>query len=192
MPIWHHEMRDFYLEPSYDYQAEIYAVRKESGVNEEELLASEETDESFEKLLILFASVTGTAEGYAYRAKKLLRPLQVDVASCESYKPTELWSESVQGGGKVCCLKYSIHGISLVFNLLHDIVSHNIYFFYHNIYFFYQFYLVLCCPIHHKYLWRRFTSSQCRRFLQDIVISSCVCTHRYAICCDGYRKHRLS
>lgn len=100
--VQHHEMRDFYLEPSYDYQAEIYAVRKESRAKEEELLASEEVDDSFEKLLILFASVTGTAEGYAYRAKKMLRPLQVDVASCESYKTTNLWSECLQGGGKVC------------------------------------------------------------------------------------------
>ena len=100
--VQHHEMRDFYLEPSYDYQAEIYAVRKESRAKEEELLASEEVDDSFEKLLILFASVTGTAEGYAYRAKKMLRPLQVDVASCESYKATNLWSECLQGGGKVC------------------------------------------------------------------------------------------
>ena len=84
-------------------QAEIYVVRKESRVSEEELLTSEEIDNSFERLLMLFASVTGTAERYAYQAKKLLRPLQVDVASCESYKPTELWSECVQGGGKVCC-----------------------------------------------------------------------------------------
>ena len=38
MPIWHHEMRDFYVEPQYDYQAEIFAVRKECTIAEEELL----------------------------------------------------------------------------------------------------------------------------------------------------------
>jgi len=100
MPIWHHEMRDFYIEPQYDYQSEIYNVRKESQVKEEELLASDEKGNAFEKLLIAYASVTGTAESYAYKAKKMLRPLQVDVISCESLKPTEIWSECVEGGGQ--------------------------------------------------------------------------------------------
>lgn len=70
MPIWHHEMRDFYIEPQYDYQAEIFHVRKECQVSEEALLEVEGIEDSVEKLLIVFASVTGTAEAYAYRAKK--------------------------------------------------------------------------------------------------------------------------
>lgn len=101
MPIWHHEMRDFYLEPSYDYQAEIYAVRKESGIREEELFASDDTSDDFEKLLVVYASVTGTAESYAYKMKKLLRPISVDVVSCESIDPASLWSKCIEGGGSV-------------------------------------------------------------------------------------------
>ena len=63
-------------------------------------MSSDEDGDAFEKILIVYASVTGTAEGYAYRAKKLLRPLQVTVASCESINPKELWSECVVGGGQ--------------------------------------------------------------------------------------------
>ena len=115
MPIWHHEMRDFYLEPTYDYQAEIYDVRKESTVTEEELFASEDIDNSFEKLLIVYASVTGTAETYAFHAKKLLWPLHVDVASCESIDPAKLWSKCTEGGGEVstfyCFILCNLHVI---------------------------------------------------------------------------------
>lgn len=75
-------------------------MRKESTAKEEELLASEDNEYMLESLLIAYASVTGTAEGYAFQAKKLLRPLQVDCISCENLNPTEIWSQSVGGGGK--------------------------------------------------------------------------------------------
>ena len=60
MPIWHHEMRDFYVEPQYLYQAEIYCVRKEAQISEEELISSQDQGINFEKILIVYGSVTGT------------------------------------------------------------------------------------------------------------------------------------
>jgi hypothetical protein len=60
MPIWHHEMRDFYIEPQYTYQVEVHTVRKLSQIPESDLLASSAGDGfAFEEILILFASVTG-------------------------------------------------------------------------------------------------------------------------------------
>ena len=100
MPIWHHEMRDFYIEPSYQYQAEIISLRTMSTVPETDLLASTSSSQgSFEKLLILYGSVTGTAEGYAYKARKTLRPLHVDVKGCEKVDVKTLGKEMTGNGG---------------------------------------------------------------------------------------------
>mmetsp|Transcript_3234 Transcript_3234/g.7163 ORF Transcript_3234/g.7163 Transcript_3234/m.7163 type:complete len:1592 (+) Transcript_3234:138-4913(+) len=100
LPIWHHEMRDFYIEPQYDYQAELFAVRKESKLAEDEVFDVAGPDENeFERILILYASVTGTAEAFAYRAKKAFRPLKVTVASCQSINPKTISSQCIVGGG---------------------------------------------------------------------------------------------
>lgn len=100
MPIWHHEMRDFYIEPQYQYQAEVTALRAFSSVPETALFSSQASNQfSFEKLLILYGSVTGTAEGYAYKAKKMLRPLHVDVKGCEKVDVKALWKEFTSNGG---------------------------------------------------------------------------------------------
>ena len=48
--------------------------------------------------------MTGTAEGYAYKAKKMLRPLEVDVKGCEKVKPSDLAKEFVANGGKYSAL----------------------------------------------------------------------------------------
>ena len=102
MPIWHHEMRDFYIEPQYQYQAEVTALRAFSTVTEKDLFDRGGADDSsFEKILILYGSVTGTAEGYAYKAKKLLRPLKVDVKSCEKVDPKVLSQEFIGSGDPI-------------------------------------------------------------------------------------------
>jgi nitric oxide synthase oxygenase domain/subunit/hemoglobin-like flavoprotein len=101
LPVWHHEMRDFYIEPQYQYQAELISLRTLSQVPETDLFHNGDAsvDVSFERLLVLFASVTGTAEGYAYKVKKMLRPLHVDVRSCEKVDPKALWKDVVENGG---------------------------------------------------------------------------------------------
>jgi len=100
LPIWHHEMRDFYIEPQYEYQAELFAVRKESNLAEDEVFdVAAAVEQGFESILILYASVTGTAEAFSYRAKKALRPLKVIVESMGDVNPKTIASQCVSGGG---------------------------------------------------------------------------------------------
>jgi nitric-oxide synthase, endothelial len=100
MPIWHHEMRDFYMEPAYLYQAEVTVLRTLSTVPETDLITtSSSAQSSFEKILLLYGSVTGTAEGYAYKARKTLRPLSVEVKGLEKVDVKALWKEVTANGG---------------------------------------------------------------------------------------------
>jgi sulfite reductase alpha subunit-like flavoprotein len=66
-----HEMRDFVLDPQYKYQAETWDIRSGTGFIEDD---GKSLSASVKKLLVLYASETGTAEGYAYEAVKKLKP----------------------------------------------------------------------------------------------------------------------
>jgi sulfite reductase alpha subunit-like flavoprotein len=68
-----HEMRDFVLDPQYKYQAEIWDIRGGSDFIEDDGVSLTATN-AIKKLLVLYASETGTAEGYAYEAVKKLKP----------------------------------------------------------------------------------------------------------------------
>lgn len=107
LPIWHHEMRDFYIEPQFQYQASVATLRKFSKIPEKDVICTPSNEEApFESILVLYASVTGTAEGYAYKAKKMLHPLHVDVKSCENVDPKSLAKEFVKNGGRYSALVF--------------------------------------------------------------------------------------
>ena len=98
-------MRDFYIEPAYQYQAEVTAMRHFSTIPESDLVnKAASLGGDFEKILLLYGSVTGTAEGYAYKAKKMLRPLKVDVKSCDKIDVKGLSKEFESNGGKYSAL----------------------------------------------------------------------------------------
>lgn len=80
-PVWHHEMRDFHLSPSYAYAADRWAVTdcgiapgREAGPG-----AAGKT----RRPLILYASETGTAEGYARQAARRLAGLAPQVLAMD-------------------------------------------------------------------------------------------------------------
>lgn len=79
-PVWHHEMRDFHLSPTYSYAADRWAV-------EERDLCPMQTRPAAtvrtRRPLILYASETGTAEGYARQAARRLSGLAPLVLSMD-------------------------------------------------------------------------------------------------------------
>ncbi len=85
-PVWHHEMRDFLVEPQYHYAADKWAVEDGQVVD----VSSGEADQQesgTDRLLILFGSETGTAERYARQAArklKVLRPLVLALDDCNA------------------------------------------------------------------------------------------------------------
>jgi nitric oxide synthase oxygenase domain/subunit len=72
-PVWHHQMRDFYLEPAYHHAADRWAV--EDGIDLEKFITTttDEDDNKQDRILILYASETGTAEGFARKAARQLQ-----------------------------------------------------------------------------------------------------------------------
>ncbi len=74
-PVYHHEMRDFFLEPQYYYHADKWAVETESAFEESSWLAAEMTDESVQ-IKVLHASEDDSAEFYARMIGRRLRVFQ--------------------------------------------------------------------------------------------------------------------
>jgi len=84
---WHKEMRDFRIDPQYEYCAEQWAVTGEDSISEDsitksasedKLLELEEEKEEFSipRVLIAYGSETGTAEAAAGRLGRALRILK--------------------------------------------------------------------------------------------------------------------
>lgn len=70
-PVWHHQMRDFYLDPAYHHAADRWAV--EDGIDLEKFISTtDKDDDKQDRILILYASETGTAEGFARKAARQL------------------------------------------------------------------------------------------------------------------------
>ena len=62
-------MRDFYLDPAYHHAADRWAV--EDGIDLEKFTSTvNQDDDKQDRILILYASETGTAEGFARKAAR--------------------------------------------------------------------------------------------------------------------------
>ncbi len=92
-PVWHHEMRDFHLSPCYRYAADRWTVMdRDIGANRSETVADAARAR---RPLILFASETGTAEGYAHQAARRLSSLSPLVLSMDEIELDQLEKESL-------------------------------------------------------------------------------------------------
>lgn len=105
-PVWHHEMRDFVLEPQYHYQGDPWVV--ERAVE----LAGEASDESpagwNQEALVLYGSESGTAERYAHQLARRLQGFRCLVLGLEEVDMGTLAGDrlvlvvtSTYGDGKV-------------------------------------------------------------------------------------------
>ena len=93
-PVWHHQMRDFYLEPAYHHAADRWDV--EDGIGLEKLMAvADEDGDKRDRILILYASETGTAEGFARKAARQLQQFRPQVMALDEYSINALASEKL-------------------------------------------------------------------------------------------------
>ncbi len=93
-PVWHHQMRDFYLEPAYHHAADRWDV--EDGIDLAQLMttANEDSDKQ-DRILILYASETGTAEGFARKAARQLQQFRPQVMALDEYTVDTLAAEKL-------------------------------------------------------------------------------------------------
>jgi nitric oxide synthase oxygenase domain/subunit/sulfite reductase alpha subunit-like flavoprotein/hemoglobin-like flavoprotein len=91
-PVWHHEMRDFHLRPCYAYAADRWAVTDHEIGGAREGVAAEDRAR---RPLILYASETGTAEGYARQAGRRLAGLAPQVLSMDEADVDQIARESL-------------------------------------------------------------------------------------------------
>jgi sulfite reductase alpha subunit-like flavoprotein/nitric oxide synthase oxygenase domain/subunit/hemoglobin-like flavoprotein len=91
-PVWHHEMRDFYLSPHYHYAADKWAVLGEEIA---ELTEEEGAEAAGGGLLILYGSETGTAEGFARQTARRLQAHRPRVMTLDECDPLSLAQESL-------------------------------------------------------------------------------------------------
>eukprot|EP00931_Biecheleriopsis_adriatica_P101983 TRINITY_DN77025_c0_g1_i1.p1 TRINITY_DN77025_c0_g1~~TRINITY_DN77025_c0_g1_i1.p1 ORF type:complete len:1413 (+),score=223.84 TRINITY_DN77025_c0_g1_i1:44-4282(+) len=88
-PVWHYEMRDFYLRPQYHYNCDKWVVEEVAGSSRDGSPASSHRQNSEKedprKVLIYYASSTGSAQQYAQAMAKELglayRPRVMDLNS---------------------------------------------------------------------------------------------------------------
>lgn len=93
-PVWHYQMRDFYLDPAYHHAADRWAV--EDGINLEKFIhTTNEDDNKQDRILILYASETGTAEGFARKAARQLGRYRPKVMALDEYNTDTLASEKL-------------------------------------------------------------------------------------------------
>ena len=93
-PVWHHSMRDFYLEPAYHHAADRWAI--EDGMDLETVIQTvDDRGDKQDRILILYASETGTAEGFARKAARQLQHFRPKVMAMDQYDITNLVSEKL-------------------------------------------------------------------------------------------------
>ncbi|MBP7242605.1 nitric oxide synthase oxygenase [Amaricoccus sp.] len=92
-PVWHHEMRDFQLRPAYAYAADRWQVADRGICPAREIVAAPEA--RTRRPLILYASETGTAEGYARQAARRLGGLAPQVLSMDEVDVDQIARESL-------------------------------------------------------------------------------------------------
>ncbi len=83
-PVWHHQMRDFYLDPAYHHGADRWAVEKDIDL-EQFITIKQEDDDQNDRILILYASETGTAEGFARKSSRQLQQHNTQVMALDEY-----------------------------------------------------------------------------------------------------------
>lgn len=93
-PVWHHQMRDFYLEPAYHHAADRWAVEADIDLSQFVQEVNED-DNQQDRILILFGSETGTAEGFARRASRQLAAYRPKVAALDDYNFDQLINEKL-------------------------------------------------------------------------------------------------
>ncbi len=106
-PVWHHEMRDFFLSPSYHYAADKWVVvDAEPGTTGEEA-SPEQADirqivtpeqpgkPQPNRVLILYGSETGTAEQYARQTARRLSRFRPRIMALDEYNLSELNQEDL-------------------------------------------------------------------------------------------------
>ncbi len=112
-PVWHHEMRDFFLSPSYHYAADRWVV-----LDNESMIVDEETGSELsggnhphvsahrpdrtrapehrpQRVLILYGSETGTAESYARKTARRLNRNHPRVMALDEYDISQLSQEDL-------------------------------------------------------------------------------------------------
>jgi nitric-oxide synthase len=93
-PVWHHQMRDFYLEPAYHHAADSWDV--EAGIDLEQFITAADQDrDKCDRILILYASETGTAEGFARKAARQLQQFRPKVTALDECVVDTLASEKL-------------------------------------------------------------------------------------------------
>lgn len=88
-PVWHHEMRDFHLTPTYKYAADRWLAHVDEDL-ELAVAAPAPVRLRTTRPLIVYASETGTAENYAQQAARRLAALEPSVKSLEDVSLEEL------------------------------------------------------------------------------------------------------
>lgn len=88
-PVWHHEMRDFHLTPSYKYAADRWLAHMDEDVADA-ATADAPARPRTARPLIIYASETGTAENYAHQAARRLSGLSPNVRSIDDVSIEEL------------------------------------------------------------------------------------------------------
>ncbi len=91
-PVYHHEMRDFFLEPQYLYHADKWAVETESAFEESSWLAAEMTDESV-RVKVLHASEDDSAELYGRMICRRLPGLQPSIHEMSQFTAEDLGTD---------------------------------------------------------------------------------------------------
>jgi sulfite reductase alpha subunit-like flavoprotein/nitric oxide synthase oxygenase domain/subunit/hemoglobin-like flavoprotein len=92
-PVWHHQMRDFYLEPAYHHAADRWDV--ENGMDLGSSIARDNPEgDKQDRILILYASETGTAEEIARIAARQLQRFRPKVMALDEYPLAEIASEN--------------------------------------------------------------------------------------------------
>jgi nitric oxide synthase oxygenase domain/subunit/flavodoxin/ferredoxin-NADP reductase len=92
-PVWHHEMRDFQLKPSYNYAADRWLAHLDTMVPGRTITDQQARPKSA-RPLIVYASETGTAESYAHQTARRLAGLAPAVKSIDEVSLEALASES--------------------------------------------------------------------------------------------------
>jgi nitric-oxide synthase len=87
-------MRDFYLDPAYHHAADRWAVEDDIDL-EKFITTTDEDDNKQDRILILYASETGTAEGFARKAARQLQRYKAKVMALDEYNADTLASEKL-------------------------------------------------------------------------------------------------
>lgn len=97
-PVYHHEMRDFLLEPQYYHAADRWAIQPEGSdhaIFEEQVMLEDERGESVESMLILFSCGSPSLGRLARVAGRRLDRFAPRIRSMASLEPARLVGEKM-------------------------------------------------------------------------------------------------